>query len=92
MSSLLELRIAWSHCAALWGLFSAARSAKKPSSVSVARPIGLVYVSVSLLPAGSRMDGTMTGYDTNLAAEFYALSCLHRLGLTAALTLGNKRA
>jgi hypothetical protein len=30
-------------------------------------------------------------YDTNLAAEFYVLSCLHRIGLTANLTLGNKK-
>ena len=28
----------------------------------------------------------MAGYDTNLAAEFYVLSCLHRLGVTANLT------
>ena len=34
---------------------------------------------------------TMARYDTNLAAEFYVLSCLHRLGLTANLTLGNKK-
>lgn len=34
----------------------------------------------------------MTGYDTNLAAEFYVLSCLHRLGGAANLTLGNKKA
>jgi hypothetical protein len=33
----------------------------------------------------------MPGYDTNLAAEFYVLSCLHRLGIAAALTLGNKK-
>ncbi len=33
----------------------------------------------------------MTGYDTNLASEFYILSCLHRRGLTANLTLGNKK-
>ena len=33
----------------------------------------------------------MSGYDTNLAAEFYVLSCLHRRGLTAKLTLGNKK-
>ncbi len=33
----------------------------------------------------------MSGYDTNLAAEYYILSCLHRLGLTANLTLGNKK-
>lgn len=31
------------------------------------------------------------GYDTNLAAEFHVLSCLHRIGLTANLTLGNKK-
>ena len=33
----------------------------------------------------------MSSYDTNLAAEYYVLSCLHRLGLSAALTLGNKK-
>ena len=33
----------------------------------------------------------MTKYNTNLAAEFYVLSCLHRLGITANLTLGNKK-
>lgn len=33
----------------------------------------------------------MARYDTNLAAEFYVLSCLHRLGLTANLTFGNKK-
>jgi hypothetical protein len=33
----------------------------------------------------------MAGYDTNLAAEYYILSCLHRRGLTANLTLGNKK-
>lgn len=33
----------------------------------------------------------MSGYDTNLAAEYYVLSCLHRIGLTANLTLGNKK-
>ena len=32
------------------------------------------------------------GYDTNLAAEFHVLSLLHRLGFTANLTLGNKKA
>jgi hypothetical protein len=31
------------------------------------------------------------GYDTNLASEFYVLSALHRLGLDATLTLGNKK-
>lgn len=31
----------------------------------------------------------MARYNTNLAAEFYVLSCLHRLGLDAHLTLGN---
>lgn len=31
-------------------------------------------------------------YNTNLAAEFYVLSVLHRLGIEANLTLGNKKA
>lgn len=30
-------------------------------------------------------------YNTNLAAEFFVLSSLHRLGLSATLTLGNKK-
>ena len=34
----------------------------------------------------------MAGYDTNLAAEFHVLSILHRLGLNATLTLGNRKA
>lgn len=33
----------------------------------------------------------MNGYDTNLAAEFYVLCVLHRLGISATLTLGNKK-
>jgi hypothetical protein len=33
----------------------------------------------------------MTRYNTNLAAEFYVLSMLHRLGAEASLTLGNKK-
>lgn len=33
----------------------------------------------------------MTRYDTSLASEYYVLSCLHRLGITAALTLRNKK-
>jgi hypothetical protein len=33
----------------------------------------------------------MSGYDTNLAAEFYTLSALYRLGAEATLTLGNKK-
>lgn len=32
-----------------------------------------------------------TRYNTNLAAEFYVLACLHRRGITANLTLGNKK-
>lgn len=32
-----------------------------------------------------------SGYDTNLAAEFYVLSILHRLGMSATITLGNKK-
>lgn len=31
-------------------------------------------------------------YNTNLAAEFYVMSTLHRLGADAALSLGNKKA
>lgn len=34
----------------------------------------------------------MTAYNTHLASEFYVLSILHRLGLDATLTLGNKKA
>jgi len=33
----------------------------------------------------------MSTYNTNLAAEFYVLSTLHRLGFDATLTLGNKK-
>ena len=33
----------------------------------------------------------MSGYNTNLAAEFHVLSMLHRLGADATLTLGNKK-
>lgn len=33
----------------------------------------------------------MSSYDTNLAAEYYVLSCLHRIRAAAALTLGNKK-
>lgn len=33
----------------------------------------------------------MSGYNTNLAADFYVLSILHRLGAEATLTLGNKK-
>jgi hypothetical protein len=33
----------------------------------------------------------MTKYNTNLAAEYHVLSCLHRRGLTANLTLGNQK-
>src|SRR5712691_13040116 len=37
------------------------------------------------------MVNPMSSYDTNLASEFYVLACLHRIGLTANLTLGNKK-
>jgi hypothetical protein len=33
----------------------------------------------------------MTTYNTNLAAEFYVLSMLHRLGCDASLSMGNKK-
>ncbi len=32
-----------------------------------------------------------SGYNTNLAAEFHVLSVLHRLGLSASITLGNRK-
>lgn len=32
------------------------------------------------------------GYNTGLAAEFYVLSILHRKGLSASITLGNRKA
>jgi hypothetical protein len=35
--------------------------------------------------------GAQRGYATNLASEFYVLSVLYRLGLSANLTLGNKK-
>ena len=33
----------------------------------------------------------MTKYNTNLASEFHVLSVLHRLGVNAYLTMGNKK-
>jgi hypothetical protein len=33
----------------------------------------------------------VSSYNTNLAAEFWVLSALHRLGVEALLTLGNKK-
>lgn len=33
----------------------------------------------------------MSGYNTNLASEFWVLSMLYRLGADASLTLGNKK-
>lgn len=33
-----------------------------------------------------------SGYNTNLASEFHVISLLHRFGLEANLTLGNKKA
>ena len=33
-----------------------------------------------------------TKYNTNLAAEFFVLSMLHRLGVNCQLTIGNKKA
>jgi hypothetical protein len=38
------------------------------------------------------MKKPQSGYNTNLASEFYILSILYRLGLNANLTLGNKKA
>ena len=36
--------------------------------------------------------GNAVAYNTNLAAEFYVLSVLHRIGLDASITLGNRKA
>ena len=33
----------------------------------------------------------MTGYNTNLASEYYVLATLYRLGFDAYITLGNKK-
>src|SRR5205085_7782224 len=38
------------------------------------------------------MKKRQSNYDTNLASEFFVMSVLHRLGLEAYLTLGNKKA
>lgn len=38
------------------------------------------------------VEAVASGYNTNLAAEFYVLSVLHRLGLSASITLGNRKA
>jgi hypothetical protein len=38
-----------------------------------------------------RADMSTEKYNTNLAAEYYVLSVLHRLGAEANLTLGNKK-
>lgn len=35
---------------------------------------------------------TDVSHDTGMAAEFHVLSCLHRLGINANMTLGNKKA
>jgi hypothetical protein len=52
-------------------------------------PEGRVADDAGLLGKMSPMGDK--GYNTNLAAEFYVLSVLHRLGLDANLTLGNKK-
>jgi hypothetical protein len=45
-----------------------------------------------ILPRGGvKIERLVKGYNTNLAAEFYVLSMLHRLGAEANLTLGNKK-
>lgn len=38
-----------------------------------------------------RLEMSDSPYNTNLAAEFYVMSVLHRLGADAALSLGNKK-
>lgn len=34
---------------------------------------------------------SVKGYDSNLASEFFILSCLHRRGQDATISLGNKK-
>jgi hypothetical protein len=51
----------------------------------------------SAMPTASRIEEQgqimkRSGYNTNLASEFHVLSLLHRRGLDANLTLGNKKA
>jgi hypothetical protein len=41
--------------------------------------------------SGFDMPCRMSRFHTNLAAEFFVLSCLHRLGADAHLTLGNNK-
>jgi hypothetical protein len=40
---------------------------------------------------GAKTESSSDACDTNLAAEFYVLYALHRLGMNATLTLGNKK-
>jgi hypothetical protein len=42
-------------------------------------------------PTLTDLESSLSGYDTNLASEFFVLSTLHRLGAEASLTLGNKK-
>jgi hypothetical protein len=49
-------------------------------------PSGLEATTLKMAPKKSA-----NGYNTNLAAEFYVLSVLHRFGADANLTLGNKK-
>lgn len=44
-----------------------------------------------MLKTRARQARNEKGYRTNLASEFYVLSTLHRLGVDASLTLGNKK-
>jgi hypothetical protein len=46
---------------------------------------------VMVVEVASQKSAPMMKYNTNLVAEFYVLSMLHRLGVDAVLTVGNKK-
>lgn len=60
---------------------------ERPTDVQLAEMARAVSAKI-----GSAKAVPGTGHDTGMAAEFHVLSCLHRLGLNANLTLGNKKA
>ena len=70
------------------GLFEKVDDLQCPDSGRLVKGIRLTKAPQKHDPSETTFEGK---YNTNLAAEFYVLSCLHRLGLDATLTLGNKK-
>ena len=70
------------------GLFEEADDLQCPDSGRLCKGIRLKKTRQKHDPQETSSQGK---YNTNLAAEFHVLSCLHRLGLDATLTLGNKK-